>query len=158
MTDWRPYVRFFWSLCRHKWFVAVAGWRLRVPLWRLIIHDWSKFTRAEFGPYARRFGKGRAGLLTKAADPSEFHQAWAHHWHLNPHHWEYWLSIEDGGTVSAREMPFTYILEMVADWQGASRAYTGSWDLTDWYGRSRSRIILAEITGGTVRSLLGLHD
>jgi hypothetical protein len=29
-------------------------------------------------------------------------------------------------------MPETYVREMVADWMGASRAYTGSWDMTEW--------------------------
>ena len=29
-------------------------------------------------------------------------------------------------------MPETYIREMIADWMGASKAYTGSWDMGEW--------------------------
>jgi hypothetical protein len=41
---WR-YLRY---LCRHKWFVAVAGLHLGVGLWRLLIHDYSKFFPSEW--------------------------------------------------------------------------------------------------------------
>lgn len=46
MSSW---FRFAWVILKHKWFVLLAGLEVGVPLWRLIIHDWSKFTPAEFG-------------------------------------------------------------------------------------------------------------
>lgn len=114
-----------------------------MPVWRLIIHDWSKFTPREWGAYARRFGSGRGGSFDKAADPDEFHRAWTHHWHVNPHHWEHWLSLRGDGSLTPMEMPETYVREMVADWMGAGRAYTGRWDISQWYSKNRDRILLA---------------
>ena len=50
-------------LLRHKWFVFQAGRKTGAPLWRLILHDWSKFTPAEWAPYARMFyGPFRVGF------------------------------------------------------------------------------------------------
>jgi hypothetical protein len=59
---------------RHKWFVLLAGLKTGAPLWRLIIHDWSKFTPAERGPYVRPFyGPKRADWIAarRAAGPVE---------------------------------------------------------------------------------------
>lgn len=137
---------------RHKIFVFIAGRKTGVPLWRLIIHDWSKFTPAEWSGYRNRFFSGNAGKLDKESDPEEFHQAWTHHWHLNPHHWEYWLkavktpdhirlSLGWAG-FQPMEMPNTYVLEMVADWMGAGRAITGSWDITEWFEENKGRMTL----------------
>lgn len=42
----------------------------------------------------------------------------------------------------AIEMPETYVREMVADWAGAGRAITGSWDFKGWYLGNKSQIIL----------------
>jgi hypothetical protein len=41
-------------LLLHKWYVFLAGRRLKVPFWRLVVHDLSKFSPAEFRHYARR--------------------------------------------------------------------------------------------------------
>ena len=38
------------------------------------------------------------------------------------------------------EMPQIYVLEMVADWQGASMAYTGSLDMRDWLHKGLPKI------------------
>lgn len=151
------YLRFLKSLLLHKWYVLLAGYG-SVPLYRLLIHDYSKFTRSEFPAYARRFGVGRGGkLLDIGADPGEWQRAWVHHWHQNPHHWEYWLKLVDGIPV-AMEMPPTYVLEMIADWKGASRAYTGSWDLSEWFNQSHGRMILHPRTNAMVLELLRIAD
>ena len=97
---------------KHKWFVLVAGLRAGVPLRRLLVHDFSKFSRSEWGPYARKFCG--AGYPV----PGEFTAAWAHHLRVNDHHPEYW-----GG----RPMPAVCVLEMVADWMAAARTYDGAW-------------------------------
>src|SRR6476659_9088742 len=81
----RSHLRYLSYVLRHKWHVAVAGWALGVPLWRLIIHDWTKFTPAEWGPYVRGFFPA-----AQAVDPAAFERAWEHHWSRNPHHHEFW--------------------------------------------------------------------
>jgi hypothetical protein len=146
-----PYLRFLWSVLQHKYFVFVAGRRLGVGLWQLLIHDLSKFSSAEFGPYARRFGGGRGGKADHAGDPPEWRDAWKHHWTRNPHHWEYWCG-GDGAMLTP--MPEHYAREMVADWCGASRGYTGRWDITAWYAANRERIILHPTTRALVDQLV----
>ena len=127
---------------RHKWFVFVAGRRTGVSLWRLVIHDWTKFAPSEWCPYVHRFSSGRAGDFDKSADPDEWHRAWTHHWHRQPHHWEHWLAFGSDGVARPMLMPCRFVEEMVADWMGASRAYTGSWDVREWYAKNRERIVL----------------
>lgn len=43
-------------------------------------------------------------------------------------------------------MPERYVREMVADWMGASRAYTGSWDMVDWLEKNLPRMDLHPVT------------
>lgn len=130
---------------RHKWFVFVAGLKTGAPLWRLIIHDYSKFSRAEWVGYVNRFYGGRAGLEDKELDPDEFHIAWTHHWHNNPHHWEHWLVIKKG-ELTPVPMPAHFIREMVADWMGAGRAITGHWDIKEWYQKNYANMKLHPLT------------
>lgn len=127
--------RYFKYVILHKWYVYNAGRALGgIPLWRLIIHDYSKFSRAEWTPYVNRFFGGRAGVEDKALDPQEFHEAWRHHYTHNPHHWEYWCL----GT-KIDPMPWPYVREMIADWLGAGRGIAGHWDLTEWYNSTKER-------------------
>lgn len=124
---------FFEALHLHKLHVLRAGLIVGgIPDERLFNHDASKFTEAEFPHYARHF-HGDKG------DPAGFARAWLHHIHCNDHHWNHWLfsdgyspydsGIEPAGAVP---MPEICVREMVADWMGASMAYQGSWDMTDW--------------------------
>ena len=128
---------------KHKWYVLLACQRVGdIPLWRAIIHDWSKFTPAELPHYQRQF-------FGDKSDPEGFAKAWLHHIHRNPHHWNHWVVCGDYWTKEARKknifnnalpMPPIYVREMVADWLGASRAYTGSWDMTDWLSKNLAQI------------------
>ena len=151
-------MKYHWNylkyVVRHKWFVLVAGRKTGAPLFRLLIHDFSKFSRAEWTPYVNRFSKGRAGVLDKDADPDEFHLAWNHHWHRNPHHWEYWIMFYNGGSIKPLEMPYKYANEMLADWAGAGRAIAGEWKVAEWYERNKERIQLHPTTRGYVESVL----
>lgn len=149
MKHWR----YFKYLCRHKWFVFVAGLRLRVPVWRLIVHDWSKFLPCEWLPYVEYFYGERARLRDEEPDDyrywseaekhiAAFDRAWLHHQHANPHHWQHWVLREDDGQTKYLEMPRDFVAEMVADWCGAGRAITGKWEIWTWYEKNRERILL----------------
>lgn len=110
---------------RHKWYVLIAGRRLKVPLWRLLKHDLSKFSLAEFGAYARQFHGDRD-------DPDGFARAWLCHQNRNDHHWEYWISRSQHVKGNGREdlalpMPEIAIREMIADWYAAAKVYDGAW-------------------------------
>lgn len=101
-------------------------------------HDASKFSPEEFIGYALHFKGGGA--------PDLFSRAWLHHIHHNPHHWQYWIFSDNftpkGSDVEngCVEMPCLYAFEMVADWMGASFAYTGSWDMAEWLSKNTPKI------------------
>jgi hypothetical protein len=137
-------------LARHKWFVFRAGLRTRVPLWRLVIHDWSKMSRAEWGPYVRSFYGPRRTAEVK----SDFDRAWLHHQHKNPHHWQSWILREDNGNVKTLEIPEHFVREMVADWMGAGRAITGKWEVGEWYAKNREKIQLHPSSRALVERLI----
>lgn len=133
----RAYWHFIWSAIRHKWFVLLAGIRLNVPLWQLLTHDLSKFTNSEFVGYVLLPPRDNSGahIFDTAANPGNFATAWLHHQNRNQHHWEYWMIRSDhtsGAISGCLPMPDRYLREMIADWMGASRAYTGSWDMREW--------------------------
>lgn len=140
------------SLREHLSYVREAGARLRVSQAQLDIHDDSKWTIHEFPGYARHFKGGGA--------PDEFAAAWLHHIHFNPHHWQHWL-FADGFTPKGSnvengvvQMPANYAVEMVADWMGAGRAYTGSWDMSDWLSEHIPKIKVHSRTAALLREIL----
>lgn len=149
----KSHLQYLWYVLRHKWFVLVAGHVLGVPLWQLLIHDLSKFSRAEWGPYVRRFYGGRGGALDKAADPEDFKQAWAHHWQHNPHHPELWAGGEQGDPYKRVRMPERFVAEMVADWYGAARAQ-GKEDCWAWYRKNHDRYPITNETHAEVQAYL----
>lgn len=145
------YFKFLKSLLVHKWHVIKAGLFLAVPLWRLIIHDWQKFTPSEFTQYAKYFHGGKS-------NKEAFMFAWVHHVHRGPHHWEYWLlnpsynfSLAKDGMIP---MPEKYVREMVADWMGASKAYTSYWDIAIWLNKHGPKMRLHEITKSRLDDIL----
>lgn len=135
-------LRYASYIVRHKWFVLRAGRVTGAPLWRLLVHDLSKLTLAEWGPYKRRFYGGRAGELDKDHEPAEFMRAWTRHWQRNPHHWENWLVLTDSGQLRPTPMPDAVVREMVADWMGAGRTITGRWEVAEWYSANGDKMIL----------------
>lgn len=134
-------------VARHKWFVFRAGLKTKAPLWRLLIHDWSKLTPAEWGPYVHTF-------YTDHGSQEAFDAAWLHHQHRNPHHWQHWLLREDDGPTKALPMPEGLVREMVADWMGAGRAITGRWEVEKWWSANRDKIVLHHDTLALVESLM----
>jgi len=135
-----PALKYFLLTIKHKYFVFVAGRKLGVGVWQLLIHDLSKFSRAELPAYGRQFfGDGK--------DSYGFAVAWLHHQNLNPHHWEYWMPRTGHVKLDSNmksppplRMPLRYAREMVADWMGASKGYTGSWDMEKWLDKNWPRI------------------
>lgn len=142
------YLKYLKSLLLHKWYVLLAGLKTGVPLWRLIVHDWQKFTAWEFRAYAQNFFSdyefrnnetldafARYGVAELAPFghfvDERFALAWLHHENTAPHHWGFWIP-RSGKYLKPLPMPETYVREMVADWMGASRAYTGSWNMAQW--------------------------
>lgn len=140
------------TLKAHISYVLEAGHKIGVPETLLDIHDDSKWFEDEFVGYALHFQGGGA--------PDQFSRAWLHHIHNNPHHWQHWL-FSDGYTPKdsqvengAVEMPHCFALEMVADWMGASKAYTGSWDMTEWLQENIPKIRVHSKTAEYLKEIL----
>lgn len=141
------------SLIQHIRYVQEACRSLNVPEEQLRVHDQSKFSPQEF-PYYAKHHKG-------GGDPKGFTYAWMHHLHNNPHHWQHWIfpdgyspldsGIEAGGVA---QMPNEFVVEMVGDWIGASRSYSGTTDITDWLWKNMPRIRLHTRTAKHLRSIL----
>lgn len=166
------YLRLIRNVLVHKWFVFVAGRACGVSLWRCLIHDWSKFTIAEFVPYARKYcsrkpyptrrEQGRALMLCGAVlSPTQeqvdeaFDRAWLHHQHCNLHHWQSWCQVENDGSICPVQMPEKYVREMVADWWAAGRGYDGEWRLPKWYAENCENLHLHPNTRQRVEELIG---
>ena len=140
------------SLRLHIQYVQDAGRMLGVQEEQLIRHDLSKYSDQEFHAYAQHFDGGGC--------PNEFAIAWLHHIHYNEHHWQHWMfpdgyspkdSNVENGVI---EMPEHFALEMIADWMGASYAYTQSWDMTDWLVKNIPQIRLHSKTQKYVYHIL----
>lgn len=130
-------------LIRHKWFVFLACVRHGIA-WQGIIHDWTKFLPSEWFPYVEYFyGHGLPGDQQRALE--RFNRGWLEHQHRSPHHWQHWVLRNDDGTTVALSMPRRYVLEMLADWEGAGRAITGKKGTTlAWYAKNREKMLLDE--------------
>lgn len=148
-------LKYAWLTLKHKWFVIVAGVRLRVPLRRLLLHDLSKFGFYEIGHYGRQF-------FGDHNDPLGFSYAWLHHQKYNLHHWEAWIPVSGhtrGGYPGGEPlpMPLMYVREMVADWFAASRTYEGKWPEPGkwkWFGEHYCKIKVHKDTRRVLDTLL----
>jgi len=120
------------SLARHLMYYREAAYRVGVDPSLIAIHDESKNSIDEYPYYVRKFGGG--------IDEPGFELAWLNHIHQNPHHPEHWIMPGEPNTVL--EMPEEYVREMVADWMGSSKAYTGSFDMTEWLKDNLSKKVL----------------
>lgn len=163
----KSHLKYLGYVLRHKWFVFRAGRRLGLGFFQLLVHDLSKFSRAEWGPYVRKFYGGphpeklggftpRNGKYPRTQEDvrRDFDAAWLHHQHANPHHWQHWVLRSDNGETKILQMPRRYAVEMVADWFGAGRGITGKWGAKAWYEANRDKIRLHPNTRAFVEHLL----
>jgi len=163
----RAHLAYLCYVLRHKWFVFVSCLQMRVPLWLAIIHDMSKFSRREWTPYVHQFynrdGSKRVGIRDKsgaydpAAQPIEFQRAWLSH-QRNKHHWQAWMSLGDGGKITALPIPEIYLREMIADWMGAGLAQSGKATPIDWYRKNRDNLVLHPGSRTVLELLLAIGE
>jgi hypothetical protein len=64
------------------------------------------------------------------------------------------VTDQDEPRIRPLPMPEKYVREMVADWCGAGRAYTGRWDVAGWYEQQRERVVLHPDTRALVEQLV----
>ena len=115
-------------------------------------HDKSKFTSDEYDPYDEYFYCDRKTTEIK----NNFNYAWLHHIHNNKHHWQYWVLINDDpeeGTI-ALDIPYKYLLEMIADWWSFSWKSGNLYEIFDWYDSHKDYMILSKNTREAVEEIL----
>lgn len=122
--------------------------------WQIgVAHDASKSEPDEFEAYDRYFyGKNRSYQVVQ-----DFNYAWLHHIHRNPHHWQYWILINDNPNEGEiiMDMPYNYILEMICDWWAFSWSKGNLYEIFNWYEEHKDYMKLSDKTRKTVNDILG---
>ena len=113
-------------------------------------HDKSKDDPEEYAAYDAYFYGGNKSFKVV----EDFNRAWLIHIHKNPHHWQYWVLIEDEGKVKALDMPYAYIVEMICDWWSFSWTWGDLHEIFNWYEEHEERMMLSPMTKGLVEDIL----
>ena len=156
------YIRYLWYVIRHKWFVMIECFRLRI-YWQGITHDMSKLLLSEFMPYMEHFYGSKIGI-SKGRDETGYYKptdtgdkafdfAWLLHQKRNKHHWQWWTLPEDGGGLKVLDIPLKYRKEMLADWCGAGRAQ-GTSSVRKWYDKHKLDMSLGQETRAWIEKQL----
>ena len=121
--------------------------------WQIgMAHDASKTDPEEYDAYdAYFYGGNRSYQVVQ-----DFNYAWLHHIHNNSHHWQHWVLINDDpeeGTI-ALDIPYKYVLEMIADWWSFSWKSGSLYEIFDWYDSHKAHMILSKNTRETVEEIL----
>lgn len=123
-----------------------AGWYTEFA------HDQSKNEEDEYEAYdAYFYGNNRSYEVVQ-----NYQRAWLLHIHRNPHHWQYWVLINDDpkeGEI-VLEMPYDYIIEMICDWWAFSWAKGNLKEIFGWYDEHSKYMKLAANTRKTVDNIL----
>ncbi len=154
------YLGYLKYVIRHKWFVLVECWKMKL-YWRGLIHDWHKFLPDEFIPFARHFrfgiqtGRDNTGYYkpVNTGDP-DFDLACLRHRHRADHHWQYWITPTAEDMV-AHEIPINCVIEMFCDWIGAGKAQKTK-GVVAWYKTNKDKMILHPRTREFLEMLIGL--
>lgn len=119
-------------------------------------HDSSKFSEDEYYAYDIYFYPDENGMYDSDKEAAErlFEYAWLHHQNTNPHHWQYWVLINDEDGIYPLEMPFMDVCEMVADWGSFAFQKKNGNELLMWYESHKDKMILHETTRMLVEELV----
>ena len=117
-------------------------------------HDESKTQPDEYESYDRYFhGNNRSYQVVQ-----NFNYAWLRHLHRNPHHWQYWILINDDPELGeiVMDMPINYMIEMICDWWAFSWDKGNLMEMFKWYDERKDYIKLSEKTRRGVENILGM--
>lgn len=115
-------------------------------------HDASKSEPDEYIAYDAYFYGGNRSFAVK----NNFDYAWLLHQHKNPHHWQFWVLVNDEpeeGMV-ALDMTYNYILEMICDWWSFSWSNDNLLEIFDWYDKHKEHMKLSDSTRKSVVYIL----
>ena len=116
-------------------------------------HDASKTSLDEYRAYDAYFYGGNKSFKVV----EDFRRAWLLHIHRNPHHWQYWVLINDEPSEGeiVLDMPYTYIIEMICDWWAFSWSKGELLEIFKWYDSHKDHMKLSDKTRSTVEWILG---
>ncbi|MBR6226137.1 MAG: catalase [Bacilli bacterium] len=109
------------TILKHRHQVIRNGWHLGI-FWHCLGHDLSKFGRTEFKVGSTYYVGTHSPIYEERLRNGYFSSACQHHTRRNKHHWEYWTDFFKGRII-AKNMPYKYALEYVADTLSASKTY-----------------------------------
>lgn len=115
-------------------------------------HDASKIELDEYIAYDQYFyGNNKSYQVVQ-----DFNYAWLLHIHRNPHHWQYWVLVNDDPKegIVCLDMSYNYIIEMICDWWSFSWSNESPYDIFTWYDDHKEYIKLSENTRKTVEHIL----
>lgn len=145
-------------MCDHS--VVVDSDHLREQISQ---HDKSKWDKEEYDAYDTYFNKYDKDNRPQSV-VDDFNAAFLHHIHNNPHHWQYWVLIQDSDENNTEELiwiPENYIIEMICDWWSFSwNRYWESHDIEDlysifdWYNDNRDGIRMNENSRNLLEEIL----
>ena len=117
--------------------------------WYIDFHDDSKTIPDEYAAYdAYLFGEQTKEVVT------QFKRMRLEHRHRNPHHWQYWVLMNDEGTTECIDMEYPYIIEMICDWWAYSWEKDDLFLIFDWYACNKKTIKMSKKTRKTVEDIL----
>lgn len=112
----------FKKICKHKYWVGYYCFKAGIPK-QGILHDLSKFSPTEFFESVKYY-QGTRSPIDKCKEVNGWSKAWFHHRGRNMHHYEMWIDDFDHGGKPLI-MPYKYAVEMLCDYLGAGKAYSG---------------------------------
>ena len=118
-------------------------------------HDESKYTLVEYEPYDDYFYLKKNNRSYEVQN--EFNKAFLHHLHVNPHHWQHWVLIQDYNEDHQQiifDMPYRCVIEMICDWWSFSWASGDLTEIFSWYDKNKKGILLSVATRTKVENIL----
>lgn len=113
-------------------------------------HDESKYSEEEYEPYALYY------YVSKEKYSGIFDRAWLHHQNANPHHWQYWILLDEDNPnkLTPQVMDLNYIIEMICDWWSFSFNKGNLGEILNYYETNKDKIIFHPETKKQVENIL----
>lgn len=121
----RSFFGYIGYILRHKALVYRMGLDMGLSRGRLLAHDLSRLSWTELREGVRYFNHQFGSSQASAEKDKGWSRSWLHHFHRNPHHWQYWIYCSCGSLgrkADPLQMPMECVFEMVVDWLAALTA------------------------------------
>lgn len=140
------YLKLLFYITKHKYYVFIGCFKKGL-YWRGLVHDLDKLIPPMLILHSDYFDK--------KIKTNHFHYTNVmKHKRFFGHHWESWVFFDKNKNIFIIPMDNDSILEMVIDWESASRAKAVVGDFRRWYWINKNKILLHKKTRIKVEKLL----